>query len=361
MSKKLPPRPGTVTPNGTAPSTTDDEGNRGRENNGSTPTLGQRSLQPLPPHRLLAARSNGSGANTPTAGAMSAGNSRAQTPTASHNGMPPLQDAAEEQRKRQEAQRLREHQEEEERRRQQELQRQRIEEHLRLEELQRQHVEQLRLQRQTEEEEAFEQIRLAQEQQDQERLHHERLQQERQQELQRLNQLQEQRLQQEQAQQQNAQQQQQIWEQERQQEEQRMHQLQSPQRLQQQHHAQQQQNPPQDTAVLAARPPSGLPPPPPGLPSKAQSPGSADSPSKRRLGLKSEQHINTNLETPHTSVPASPLQNFTPVPPAQPPPAVAQNYAGSTRGSLANSRPQTPSSFSARPQVALSLFLSRFF
>ena len=351
MSKKLPPRPGTVTPNGTAPST-DDEGNRVRENNGSTPTLGQRSLQPLPPHRLLAARSNGSGTNTPTVGAMSAGNSRAQTPTASHNGMPPLQDAAEEQRKRQEAQRLREHQEEEERRRQQELQRQRIEEHLRLEELQRQHVEQLRLQRQKEEEEAFEQIRLAQEQQDQERLHHERLQQERQQELQRLNQLQEQqRLQQEQAQQQNAQQQQQIWEQERQQEEQRMRHL-----LQQQHHAQQQQNPPQDTAVLAARPPSGLPPPPPGLPSKAQSPGSADSPSKRRLGLKSEQHINTNLETPHTSVPASPLQNFTPVPPAQPPPAVAQNYAGSTRGSLANSRPQTPSTFSARPQVAFSAF-----
>jgi hypothetical protein len=128
MSKRLPPRPGNVRP-GTAG--TDEEprtsqalnGSGSRSSSGtstptlngqrtslgeSTPTNGQRTLQALPPHPLLAARSNGG--------------SGASTPMARPNSMPPLQglaqkkrepgpeDAADEQRRRQE---------EEERRKQQ--------------------------------------------------------------------------------------------------------------------------------------------------------------------------------------------------------------------------------------------------
>lgn len=119
MSKRLPPRPGTVRP-GTAG--TDEEqkhslalnGSGSRSSSGtstptwngqrtalgeSTPTNGQRTLQALPPHPLLAARSNGG--------------SGASTPTVRPNSMPPLQgvaqkqpeDPADEQRRRQEEER----------------------------------------------------------------------------------------------------------------------------------------------------------------------------------------------------------------------------------------------------------------
>jgi len=127
MSKRLPPRPGTVRP-GTAG--TDEEqrpshalnGSGSRSSSGtstptwngqrtageSTPTNGHRTLQALPPHPLLAARNNG-GSGT-------------STPMARPNSMPPLQgvaqkkrepgpeDAADEQRRRQEEEERRKHQ-----------------------------------------------------------------------------------------------------------------------------------------------------------------------------------------------------------------------------------------------------------
>jgi len=125
------------------------------------------------------------------------------------------------------------------------------------------------------------------------------------------------------------------------------------QRQQQQAQQAQQQQQQQEAAVYAARPPSGLP------PKQAQSPGAATSPnsaSKRRLSLKSEQPIHTNIEHERTSsIPASPSQNFRPVPPPHPPPASAQQHLGSTRSSMAGSRPQSPGPsqmFNSRPQVA---------
>ena len=99
--RRLPPRPGSV-PAGTAG--TDEEPRHGQALNGSggartpssagtpsasgrsTPTSapGQRPLQALPPHPLLAARSNGGSGTT--------------TPTARTNSMPPLQGVAQKKR-----------------------------------------------------------------------------------------------------------------------------------------------------------------------------------------------------------------------------------------------------------------------
>ena len=158
MSAKLPPRPGSgsfrpVNPNAEG----DESGAGGGSQNGGprsappsgTPTAaGQRTLQALPPHPLLASRAgsaNPSGGNTPTA----------------QNGMSPL-DAAKQPTTRDRVerdellQRLRQQereQEEQQRRHRQELERQR-----QIEAEQRVHFEQLQRQREQEEADFFNQI-----------------------------------------------------------------------------------------------------------------------------------------------------------------------------------------------------------
>ena len=193
--QKLPPRPGLFRPLNPAPASEDEVktggGQNGTQARGSmsstptgAPTAGQRTLQSLPPHPLLAARNNGSG--TPGG---------AQTPTP-QNGHTLLDTATQQQRRKEKEQE--EKRKQEDQWRQQQQREQEKQQHL-LEEQQRYQLEQLRLQREREvyerqqkerEEQAFEQIQYETEQRERE----ERLSHERHQEQQRLQELQEQQV-----------------------------------------------------------------------------------------------------------------------------------------------------------------------